>query len=301
MEGATHTSTASSPAAEADYGVVTLQPGLAVCHTVASSLDAVATSKTFEGDCEFIHLNCQLAGKFSGRVGRHPLDFTCGEVSLGFSAGEQFQVQHCEQFQNLTVMVTPNLLCELAGEEVRNMFGTGSTLGFFVRCAGRCRRSIRAAQSVANLLSEAPDQRLLLHAATLDFLHWHLAAFRNCEDCRRLSARECHQLESARALLLQDLSAPPTIPELAKAVGMNQCKLKKTFKDHFGSTIYALFQEKRMANAQQLLQSHNVTETAMILGYSNVSHFSTAFMKQFGSLPSKARETVAINYKVTST
>lgn len=289
MESAAHISTASSSLSEADYDTVTLQPGLIVCHTVASRLGAVAASKTFDGDCKFIHLNCQLGGKFSGRVGRHPLEFTQGDVSLGFSAGEQFQVRHCERFQNLTVMVTPDVLCELAGEEIRPMLGASDDPGFFVRCAGLCRRSIRSAQNVASLLSKVPRQRLLLYAATLDFLHWHLAAFRSCEDCRRLSAHECRQLENARALLLQDLSTPPTIAELAKAVGMNQCKLKKTFKDHFGSTIYALFQKTRMTSAQRLLQNHNVTETAMMLGYSNVSHFSAAFSRQFGNLPSKAR------------
>ncbi|MGO3354837.1 MAG: hypothetical protein ACTILI_15855 [Halomonas sp.] len=28
----------------------------------------------------------------------------------------------------------------------------------------------------------------------------------------------------------------------------------------------------------------------MVLGYSNVSHFSTAFLKQFGCLPSRVRQ-----------
>ncbi|RQR62427.1 AraC family transcriptional regulator [Burkholderia sp. Bp9126] len=293
MEGAALKAIAHSPP-NADYGVVMLQPGLFVCHTVASGLGAVGTPKTFDGDCEFIHLNCQLAGKFAARVGRHSLDFLQGDISLGFSAGERFHVQHCDRFENLTVMVTPDVLCDLAGEEVRPMLGTSENPEFFVRCAGLCRRSIRSAKSIASLLSEVPCQRLLLHAATLDFLHWHLAAFQTCDDCKKLSVRECRQLEGARALLLQDLSPPPTIAELARAVGMNQCKLKRCFKDHFGSTIYALFQEERMSSAQQLLQSHNVTETAMMLGYSNVSHFSAAFAKQFGSSPSKARHSVAI-------
>lgn len=117
MEGAAHESTAYSSPADADHGMVTLQPGLIVCHTVATNLDAVSSTKTFDGDCEFIHLNCQLAGKFAGRVGSHPLDLSQGDVSLGFSAGERFQIQHCDRFENLTVMVTPDVLCELAGKK----------------------------------------------------------------------------------------------------------------------------------------------------------------------------------------
>ncbi|MBQ1782614.1 MAG: helix-turn-helix transcriptional regulator [Gammaproteobacteria bacterium] len=294
MEGAARVSTAYSRPPRADFGMVTLQPGLVVCHTLASDLGAIATSKTFDGDSEFIHLNCQLAGMLTGRVGQDPLDFIEGDVSLGFAAGERFQVRHCEHFQNLAVMVKPDVLCELAGEEMPAMLGLRQDPRFFVQRAGICQRSMRSARNVASLLTEFPCQRLLLHAATLDFLHWHLTAFQSCKDCRCLSTRECRQLEHARELLLQDLSTPPTIAQLAKAVGINQCKLKKSFKDHFGNTIYGLFQEERMASAQRLLQSYNVTETAMILGYSNVSHFSAAFAKQFGCLPSKARQSVTV-------
>ncbi|MBK1650592.1 hypothetical protein CKO36_19065 [Rhabdochromatium marinum] len=139
-------------------------------------------------------------------------------------------------------------------------------------------------------MSEFPRQRLLLHAATLDYLHWHLAAFRPNGETKRPSLRECQQLDRARDLLLHDLSTPPTIAELARAVGMNQYKLKVGFKKRFGCSIYALFQEERMQRARHLLQLHNVTETAVILGYTNISHFSAAFRKQFGCLPSRARQ-----------
>ncbi|WP_179404978.1 helix-turn-helix domain-containing protein [Burkholderia guangdongensis] len=293
MEGAIIDSFASLP--EADPRMVMLQPGLVVCHTTADDLGAIQAPKTFDGDNEFIHLNCQLAGKFAGQVRRQSLNFAQGDLSFGFSDSERFRVQHCSQFQNLTVMVTPDVLCDLAGEEVRAMLSARDEPGFFVRCAGLCRRSIRSANAIASLMVERPRQRLLLHSATLDFLHWHLAAFRHGNDCKALTARECRQLEAAKSLLMQDLSAPPTIAGLARAVGMNQCKLKKGFKHHFGSTIYAMFQEERMSRARQLLQRHNVTETAMMVGYSNVSHFSAAFAKQFGYLPSRARQSVLVS------
>jgi len=101
--------------------------------------------------------------------------------------------------------------------------------------------------------------------------------------------RERKLLVAARDRLLRDLDAPPTIAELARETGLNQLKLKRGFKQIFGSSIYALFQRERMDRARQLLQDHDVTETAMLLGYSNVSHFSSAFRKQFGVLPREAR------------
>ncbi len=269
--------------------MVTLQPGLMVCHTTASDLAAQEKARSFPGDCEYLHFNCQLAGSFESRVGPHCLAYSQGDVTLGFSAGECFSVRHCERFQNLTVMVTLDTLRELAGEETVLRLGIDDRPDFFVRRAGMCRKTMRSGAQLTCLMGERPWSRLLLYSATMDFLHWHLAAFEGCEHCRVPAPRECRQLEKARALLLADLSMPPTIAALAQAVGMNQCKLKTGFKSLFGSSIYALFQEERMSRARQLLANHNVTETAVMLGYSNISHFSVAFRKQFGCLPSQSR------------
>jgi len=280
-----------APASTVAHGAVTLQPGLMVCHTIAHELDAIDQRKTFDSDCEFIHFNCQLAGKFEGQVGQCPLKFSQGDISCGYSAGERFNLQHCRQFQNLAIMVTSDVLYSLVGEQVGNMLNLHGEPDFFLRCAGVCRQSLRSAKQMVCLLAQAPHQRLLLHAATLEFLHWHLAALDGCCDgCKGLNARECRLLDDARALLLQDLSVPPTIAQLARAVGMNQCKLKKAFKEYFGITIYAMFQHERMSHAKRLLRNNNVTETATLLGYSNISHFSAAFTNQFGYLPSQVRQ-----------
>ena len=39
-----------------------------------------------------------------------------------------------------------------------------------------------------------------------------------------------------------------------------------------------------------MLKQRGVTETAIALGYSNVSHFSSAFKKQHGLLPSEMKK-----------
>jgi len=272
-------------------GTVTLQPGLMVCHTTARELNAIDQRKTFDSDGEFIHFNCQLAGKFEGQVRQYPLKFSQGDLSCGYSAGERFELQHCRQFQNLAIMVTSDVLYSLAGEQVGNMLSRHGDPDPFLRCAGVCRQSLRSAKQMVGLLTQAPHQRLLLHAATLEFLHWHLAALDRCGDGgKALSARECRLLDDARARLLHDLSVPPTIAQLAREIGMNQCKLKKAFKEYFGTTIYAMFQHERMSCAKRLLRSNTVTETATLLGYSNISHFSAAFSNQFGYLPSQVRQ-----------
>jgi len=82
-------------------------------------------------------------------------------------------------------------------------------------------------------------------------------------------------------MMLQHLDEPLTIRELSRKVAMNECYLKKGFKEIFGTTIYDYFQRERMEKARQLLyeQGLSVSEVASRMGYSSISHFSTAFKK----------------------
>ncbi|MBX5437973.1 MAG: helix-turn-helix transcriptional regulator [Thermoflavifilum sp.] len=90
-----------------------------------------------------------------------------------------------------------------------------------------------------------------------------------------------------RDIMLQHLDEPLTIRELSRKVAMNECYLKKGFKEIFGTTIYDYFQRERMEKARQLLyeQGLSVSEVASRMGYSCISHFSTAFKKYTGLKP----------------
>lgn len=91
----------------------------------------------------------------------------------------------------------------------------------------------------------------------------------------------------AKEILLSQLGSPITIKELSRKVALNECYLKKGFKEMMGCTIFEFYQRERMNHAQTLLRDKglNVTEVADLLGYSSISHFSTAFKKQTGLKP----------------
>ena len=91
----------------------------------------------------------------------------------------------------------------------------------------------------------------------------------------------------AKDLLHQHIGNPITIKELSRKVGTNECYLKKGFKEMFGTTIFDYYQRKRMEHATFLLNEKglSVTEVSMLLGYSSISHFSTAFKKHTGIKP----------------
>jgi AraC-like DNA-binding protein len=91
----------------------------------------------------------------------------------------------------------------------------------------------------------------------------------------------------AREILIKQIGEPITIKELSRKVAMNECYLKKGFKEMFGTTIFDFYQTQRMEHAKYLLYEKglNVTEVALMLGYSSISHFSTAFKKHTGLKP----------------
>ncbi len=269
------------------YTEIELQPGLSVGLTRCT--EPLPEPTSFDGDEDSLHFNYLIDGNFAASLGDTDINLSKGTINRGFAAGREFRLDQCRSFTNLEVMVKPDVFLSLSGSEAADLESVVLAGDFFVQACKACHRSTSAAVQIAGLLSDAPDQRLLLHSATLEYLHWHLQQFAGQQDGVRISMRERKQLEQAREILLADLSHPPTIPELARQVGLNQFKLKQGYRRLFGNSIYASFQEARMKQALVLLQKLNVTETALELGYSNTSHFSSAFRKQHGISPRDAR------------
>ena len=106
--------------------------------------------------------------------------------------------------------------------------------------------------------------------------------------CRFLANdSEREKIHRARAILDAHYDERLTIKDLARKVAMNECYLKKGFKTLTGSTIHEYIAARRITTARHMLQTEgrSVTEVAAVLGYSSISHFSTAFKKATGLKP----------------
>lgn len=106
--------------------------------------------------------------------------------------------------------------------------------------------------------------------------------------CRFLTYdSEREKVFEARRIIEQNIDQSYTIKELSRMVAMNECYLKKGFKALVGKTIHDFQQELRISKARVLLQQQGqtVSEVANSLGYSSISHFSTAFKKATGIKP----------------
>lgn len=105
--------------------------------------------------------------------------------------------------------------------------------------------------------------------------------------CTRQQRLAQERVEQVIFLLKQNLAAPPSLEELGKKIGCSHFYLSRIFSAQTGQTMTQYLRQLRMEKAAELLRSgeYNVTEAALEVGYSSLSHFSQAFHETFGCCP----------------
>lgn len=150
-----------------------------------------------------------------------------------------------------------------------------------------------------NILSEirqctedCPIQCIFIESKILSLLHIVFEEFQNIIQTKNilplgLSAEDIQKLRVAKVYIVQNISKNYTLIELAHQVGLNDFKLKKGFKELFGSTVFTYRHSIRMEKAKNMLQSgFQVNEVSEEIGYKHPHHFSAAFKEYFDVLPS---------------
>lgn len=138
--------------------------------------------------------------------------------------------------------------------------------------------------TIENIFINAQTQIILLYTTELMFANNEKSLYTS----KFLANQEDKdKIIKARAILLEHIHQPITIKTLSRKVAINECYLKKGFKEVFGTTIFDFYQSQRMEHAKFLLYEKklSVTEVSASLGYSSISHFSTAFKKHTGIKP----------------
>src|SRR5687767_8778620 len=145
---------------------------------------------------------------FADTAVSHELEFTFSEKYLtGFSPDfniHQFPARMQHEVCCSTQMVLHDILnCKLEGA-FRNMFMESKALTLLL-CFHKC----------------------------------YTTVVNDCASCKFLKKPiEKEKIYKAKEIILERLHSPPTIPELSLQIGINQCYLKKGFKEIFGKTIY---------------------------------------------------------------
>jgi len=143
---------------------------------------------------------------------------------------------------------------------------------------------------IRNCQRSAPLKRLYIEAKIAELLVLQLEQWQQKLQPRHnmLRGDDEERIAAARAILENSFANPPTIQELARLVYLNEHKLKQGFKACCNHTVHGYVVWLRMQKARQLLKQpqRNIGDIAFEVGYKNSAHFTAAFKKHFGFLPS---------------
>ena len=114
-------------------------------------------------------------------------------------------------------------------------------------------------------------------------------SFNNEQALVQLRPEELERIRKVRNMLYDHPAGTYSLVGLAHAVGTNEASLKKNFKAVYGTTVFRYLTACRMERAKILLNEGGlqVAAVAQEVGYKYASHFSLAFRKYFGYLPTR--------------
>jgi AraC family transcriptional regulator len=213
---------------------------------------------------------------------KHEQSHHCPEIVDTIDvASFRFNADHLSQF-------VKSIKTTSFSESILNFSYTSSFSKSLPLC-GKTRNVLEAllnhsySESLENIFINAQTQILLLYS--MECMAGDSIDSFTCKFLANDADRE--KIALAREILLEHISEPLTIRELSRKAAINECYLKKGFKEMYGTTIFDFFQSQRMEHAKYLLYEKglSVTDVSALLGYSSISHFSTAFKKHTGLKP----------------
>lgn len=110
----------------------------------------------------------------------------------------------------------------------------------------------------------------------------------NDQACPFLDNEEnVEKIKKAKQIIIENISEPPSLQELANTIGLSLSKLKEGFKHIYGESVFNFLLDYKLEYARKILLSkkYNVSEISLQVGYSTPSHFISAFKKKYGTTP----------------
>ncbi len=279
-----------------------LRPGIQVNirrHAAHAGLSEVweIHSRTFM--MEFL-ISGDCLCKFSGY--KNTVDKTSGFSSIFYVPGQTYRIEYKSgrQVVWLGILADLSVVRELLSDGIRRISPQFKKLLETGRTDIPLNLSIQTSPGMLAVLDEILNcpyrgalGRMFAEGKALELLSMMLAAnFMEPVSRPHVSRSDTDRLYHARHILEKSPDEAPTMAGLARQVGMSETKLKRGFKQEFGKPVFEFLRGYRLETARKMLVSGkwNVTEAALEVGYSSVSHFSQIFQKEFGIFPSHMRK-----------
>lgn len=270
--------------------------GIELCHW--QSAFEQPTSVHTRGDSDHVLLSYQLRGTteclLQGGVADRDEYVRSASGSVVFAPDRRGRFRQQGPCESLSLALRPDVLRTWLAEDLDKPLQRSLDSGGCFRTGYRGEKLHQAALAISRELKhlrtpifDTPGARLIREAQAMMLAGLFLETGHAGTHRANAAAQQRQRLLTARDYLLADLAHPPTLAQIAAETGLSAMRIKRGFRELFGHSVYGLFQQTRMREAQRRLQAGKVTvmEVAFDLGYSNPSHFSAAFRKEFGVGP----------------
>lgn len=148
----------------------------------------------------------------------------------------------------------------------------------------------RALHNIFNCQLKGKWAEMMIESSFAQLLYLQMNALFNQEEStpEGFTKKDMEVMHALKDHLNKTFLDDHSMVQLGRHFGINTNKLMSQFKKLFGMSVFEYLTELRMEYASQLLTDKNmmVVEVAQILGYKNPNHFSAAFKKRFGIIPS---------------
>lgn len=286
------------PASDCRLLRVALQEGIDVL-VWQGKLERPLTLDVYD-DWDRIHFSCALQGSprftFKGGNGTGEHVLRAGSGCLSYTPECRGRSFYSETFESVAVSVRPDVLSTWAPDldrQLQQKLASGQCYAAY-HCNAEMRSTAQVLSRALRVMHLSPDdainrpplwllgQSLILVSLAVETLGGIVAG------SGEISLTDRQRLLRAKDHLLGDLCQAPTIAALAESADLSVLKLKRGFRQLFNNSVYGLFQHERMHEARRRLCAEDtpVMIVASDLGYTNASHFTAAFQKQFGVNPS---------------
>ena len=257
----------------------------------------------FESDMETVEMHFLICGdtstvdQLTGKV----FEFGCNQHNIFYSNGFKgiSKWSHTSKMQLFEVNMTPSFFDKYLPADT-NLFETFREQLFHRKQSQLSPHHLHITPQMLLIIREILNtqrkgifKKMLIEAKVLELLMLQLEQISShqCDVFCNLKKADVEKIYAVKEIIMNNLSAPGSLIDLAQQVGTNDFTLKKGFKEVFGTTVFGFWNEMKMQEAKRLLleQSLTVAEVSEQIGYKNPQHFSTAFKRYFGTSPSQLK------------
>lgn len=194
-------------------------------------------------------------------------------------------------FRTVSLRFSPQVALDLfnrhgmGGSAAAKMIGTADQAVNTMRLAPLDSTGVALVEAMFCAPYSGAGRLLYLESCAMGLLAFQMDMGGKASTPRKTAELE-KKLEIAKAYLDDHLDAPPSIIQLARYCGFNDFKLKRAFKDAFGTTVFGYVRQRRMEQAiRDLHGGMSVARVSAKAGYECPRCFSDAFRRHFGMLP----------------